>query len=187
MQAERLTRAFHADLEVRGDGRTIVGLAAPFEVPTEIRDHLGHYHETIAPGAFARTIAERGDRVKLLVQHQREILPIGRATVLREDPAGLYGEFRVSATDQGDQVLELVRDGALDGLSIGFRTVRDQWSHDRTRRRLIEARLDEVSVVPFAAYDDARVLAVRTATSPLLIAALQRLHERKRVPDDYYL
>src|SRR5438105_496144 len=93
-----------------GDGRTITGLAVPFNVVAEVSDGGRPYKEMFRKGAFSRTIAERGDRVKLLAAHEgRTRLPIGRATSLVEDAAGLVGAFRVSKTQAGDDVLELVR------------------------------------------------------------------------------
>ena len=77
--------------------------------------------------------------------------------------SGFVGEFRVSATVQGDEVLALVRDGALDGLSIGFRPIRDRWSKSRESVERLEVALSEVSVVATPAYDGARVHGVRAA------------------------
>ena len=154
-----------ADLEIRGDGRTLFGLAVPYNVPTRISSRLeGVFLETFRPGSFAQTIRERGAKVRLHVLHdQTTRLPIGRATELREDPAGLVGEFRVSATVQGDEVLALVRDGALDGLSIGFRPIRDRWAKDRQSVERLEVALNEVSVVASPAYAGARIVGVRAA------------------------
>ena len=183
MSELRSYRAFPVDLEVRADGRTIAGIAAPFDTPTNIVDFAGQYIETIRRGAFARTIAERGPtKVKLNVQHDVQSLPIGRATLLREDAQGLYAEFRVSQTDRGNEALTLVRDGTLDGLSIGFRAIRSDWSADHASRTLLEVALDEVSVVTHAAYEDARILAVRSVTSPLLQTAQMRLQLLQRGP-----
>ena len=169
-----LNRAHQADLEIRGDGRTVVGIAVPFDAPTSIRDASGSYMEVFRRGAFAKTIRERGDRVKFLAQHDRRAMPLGRATLLREDGAGLYAEFRVSQTRDGDDALALIRDGALDALSIGFRPVKDVWNRDRSMVERTEARLDEVSAVSFPAYDGALIAGVRTAATDLsdLIAAL---------------
>ena len=144
--AERLVRTIAcADLQVRTDQRTITGIAVPYGTETRIMERGRAYTETFVRGAFARTITERGPgRVKVLVQHDRETLPIGVATLLREDTTGLYGEFRISATRQGDEVLELVRDGAVDSFSVGFRPIRDKWfahtleTHVTSRRRFIE-------------------------------------------------
>jgi uncharacterized protein len=162
---ELLTRATFADLEVRSDGRTIVGLAAPFDTPTTINDRSGAFTEVIRPGAFTRTIRERGDRVKLLRNHDSAQL-VGRATTLIEDARGLRATFRVSSTAAGDEALALARDGALDALSIGFNIPQGGERITRTGvRELIEIRLSEVSLVTFAAYDSARIEAVRNGHS----------------------
>ena len=161
--SELIRRGGFADLEVRSDGRTIIGLAAPFDRPANIG---GQYVETIRAGAFHRTIAERGDRVKLLALHNNLTMPLGRATALREETRGLVIEARISKTTAGDEVLELIRDGALDSLSIGFHPVRDRWNVDHDAVERLEVRLIEVSLVTAGAYDDARVLAVRTTTPP---------------------
>lgn len=170
---ERLHRAFAGDLAVRGDGRTIVGLAVPYNVPARVSDGGRPYDECFAPGAFTRSIAERGDRVKLCVSHDRRSLPIGRAVSLVEQPDGLHIEARVSATRQGDEALELVRDGVVDSLSIGFRPIASR--NDRGVTVRTEARLDEVSLVSFGAYEDARITAVRSADQPRLTIARRRL------------
>jgi hypothetical protein len=169
------------DLDVRagGDGRTIHGLVVPFDTPTRISSRLeGTFTETFRRGAFDKTIREAGGKVQLAVLHDRETrLPIGRATSLREDPVGLVGEFRVSKTTMGDEVLELVKDGALDGLSIGFQPIRDHWAKDRSRVERLEVALREVSVVSVPAYDTARIVGVRAADGPYIpaVEATRRL------------
>lgn len=164
------------DLEIRADGRTIAGIAVPFDTPTRINSFDGPYTESFARGAFARTIAERGPgRVKVLGLHNDRTMPLGRAQLLREDANGLYAELRISKTAAGDEALELVRDGALDGLSVGFMPVRDEHPSPGVVRRA-EVRLHEISVVPFPAYDGARINAVRSTApaTPFLTLALRR-------------
>ena len=168
-----LTRAFPGDLEVRSGGRTVVGLAVPWDTPTRVSDGGPSYLEAFARGAFARTIAERGDRVKFLALHDTRRMPLGRVTLMREDAAGLYIEARVSATRDGDEALTLIQDGALDGLSIGFRPMRQDKRQGVTVRT--EAALREVSAVSMPAYDDARILAVRSADTPHILIARRRL------------
>lgn len=178
---DRLTRAHAVDLEVRAAGRTIVGLAVPYNTPTQIHDRTGSYSEVFRHGAFARTIRERGpERVKVLALHNYEAMPLGRATVLREDAAGLYAELTVSKTAAGDEVLELVRDGALDGLSIGFVPVVDNRETRGVVER-VEAKLHEISVVSFPAYDTARVSALRGDSAPPELLALRRLELRRAI------
>ena len=166
---DRLYRASPTDLSVRSDGRTIYGIAMPFDTVTNITEPNGYrFDEVFRRGAFERTITERGPRsVKAFAQHQRGNLPIGRAETLREDAAGLYAELRVSKTREGDEVLELVRDGALDALSIGFAPVRDRRADNGTVERL-EVKLLEISAVSHPAYDDARIVGVRSAPEDAL-------------------
>jgi hypothetical protein len=148
------TRTSPITLELRADGRTIVGTVVPYDTPTKI----GGYTETFVPGAFADADPAN---VPLTTVHDRESLPIGRALSLTDTPAGLEAELRVSETRQGDEALTLVRDGAVSGLSIGFVPVEDRWSPDRTIVERVKARLIEISLVAFPAYSTARVMAVR--------------------------
>jgi len=76
------------------------------------------------PGSFAVTIAQRGDRVRAHAQHKTERLPIGKATHLEETRDGLVSHLRVSDTSDGNDVLALVRDGVMTGLSVGFRGIK---------------------------------------------------------------
>lgn len=166
-------RSFTPDLEVRssGDGRTIVGIAVPYGRPQFISRGLT---EQFRRGAFNHQL-RAAHRVPLTRDH----LPlggtlIGRATVLRDDAAGLYGEWRVSKTAAGDETLELVRDGALSQLSIGFR----ERQNERLTGGVIErvtADLREVAVVPEGAYGDAALIsAVRAAGLPYAGPPVQR-------------
>jgi HK97 family phage prohead protease len=172
---DRLSRAFAGDLEVRssGDGRTVVGIVAPFDQVARVSDGGPAYDECFVRGAFVRSISERGDRIKLLSQHDSRSNPLGRATLLREDAAGLYGEFRISATQAGDEALELLRDGALDAFSIGFSGISARRERGVTVRT--EVRIRECSLVSLPAYEGARVLAVRSADKPSLTIARRRL------------
>jgi HK97 family phage major capsid protein/HK97 family phage prohead protease len=167
MSAPLLSRATPSDLEIRSDGRTVAGIVVPYGVQAMVSDGLAPYRESFAPGAFARSIAERGPaRVKLLSQHNSRANPLGRATLLREEQRGLYGEFRISQTRDGDDALALLRDGALDAFSIGFDPVvpaRHEWAEEIVRT---EAKLREVSLVSFPAYADALVESVRSEQRP---------------------
>lgn len=167
------TRAFETDLEVRttGDGRTICGICVPYNVEQRINANLV---EVFKAGAFSRVIPN-AHRVKLLVGHNSEALPIGRATLLREDTNGLYGEFRVSKGNRSDDILELVRDGALSELSIGFQPLKDNRRKDGVVER-IAAHLAEVSLVTFGAYGHAaQVVGVREESDTPNLDAIEAL------------
>lgn len=171
-----VSRAFAADLEVRsaGDGRTIHGIVVPFDHVARVSDGGPSYDEAFQRGAFAKTIVERGDRVKLLSQHASRTNPLGKALTLREDAAGLYGEFYVSRTTAGDEALELVRDGALDSFSVGFAPVKHEKRGRVTWRT--EVALREASLVTFPAYDGALVGGVRALDlTPEDLADLARM------------
>lgn len=115
MSLEHLSRSYAADLELRGgDGRTLVGLAAPFNAPAEIFEAGHRFSETIAPGAFARTIQQRSGKVPLFAVHDTtRKLPLGPVRSMVEAVDGLRIEARISKTQAGDEVLELIQDGAL--------------------------------------------------------------------------
>ena len=144
-------RSYALDLEIREDengGRTIYGIAVPYDKEQRIS---GDTTEVFRRGAFADVI-KAAHRVKLLRNHDSKS-PIGRATLLRETDEGLYAEFKVSRTREGDDALELVKDGALDQLSIGFMPIKNRKRTDGVIERL-KAHLAEVSLVTFGAYGD---------------------------------
>ena len=172
-------RSYETDLEIRsdGDGRTVCGICVPFDV--EQRIHAG-LTEVFRRGAFAN-VARAAHRVKLLVGHDSKALPIGRATLLREDASDLYGEFRGSKGPRGDEILELVRDNALTDLSIGFQPLKDQRRPDGVIERLA-AHLAEVSLVTFGAYGGAAtVVGVRVESpTPNLDVVLEMLKDLRK-------
>jgi HK97 family phage prohead protease len=154
-----------ADIEVRedaeGGGRTIVGVAVPYDTPTEIVTRTGSYTEIFRRGVFAKTFQEAASRVKLMAPHNDDLLPIGHATHLEERGEGAYMEFAVAPTARGEEALTLVKHGTLDGMSIEFVPVRSTKSKDGKTIERSEAKLIGVALVSRPAYDSARVLAVR--------------------------
>jgi len=169
-----LTLYRFADLvRADGDGRTIHGLAVPYGVTIEVNDGSGSYRERFEPGAFARSISERGQKIKLFTQHDTHRLPIGRPVTLEERSDGLHAAFAVAATRDGDEALELVSSGVVDGFSIGFAPVRDRREKDGTVVR-VEAALREVSLVHSPAYPTALVAGVRSSDPHIPLEAAQR-------------
>lgn len=170
-----LLRSTTGPLAVRdtSEGRTIFGIAVPFGVPAEVDDGYGRFTEEFERGAFARSIEQRGSKVKLFASHELRRFPIGRAARLEERPEGLWGEFVVSRTRDGDEALELVRDGAVDSFSVGFSPVKEKRRGSTVVRT--EVALREVSLVAFPAYPDALVAGVRSAPILTADAARRRL------------
>lgn len=154
-----------------GEGRSVYGLAMPFEQEAEIYDPGESYREKFVYGAFTRTIAERGHKVKLLANHDYRQFPVGKPTMLEERDDGLHVAFDVVKTRDGDDVLELVRSGTVDSFSIGFIGVRER--REKGVRVRTEVSLREVSLVGFPAFEGAVVAGVRSA-HPFLSTDLAR-------------
>lgn len=151
-----------ADLEIRAasDGRTFDGIFVPWNVPTVIDRTLT---EEFLPGAFDRQVADPG-RISVAREHLAHGgTLIGRVTELRNDKRGLRGVGRISPTAAGDDTLELLRDGALDQLSIGFVEGQNLRAPGGVVQRKT-AGLREIAVVMQGAYGDhAKVDALRAA------------------------
>lgn len=149
-------------LELRdasGDGRTVVGVAVPYN---EVTIHAPRGPERFVPGVFKRSIEHRAGRpIKVLRNHDTAV-PIGLG-MLQETPGGLLVEVRLADTDAGRAAASEVAEQMLDSFSVGFRAIRERVNGGV--RELLEAALAEVSLVPVPAYDGARVLAVRSAAT----------------------
>lgn len=124
------------------------------------REDLGH--DVIAAGAFAESIALRGAAgIKMLFQHDPH-QPIGVWTQLKEDARGLYAKGRLMPeVAKAREVLALMRAGALDGLSIGFKALKGRRDAKTGVRRLEKVDLWEISIVTFPMLDEARVAHVK--------------------------
>lgn len=118
--------------------------------------------DMVMRGAFARSLRERGPAgIRMLYQHD-PAAPIGVWTELREDARGLFVKGRLAGgVAKAREVLALMRDRALDGLSIGFRTVRARKDVRTGVRQILEADLWEISVVTFPMLPGARVETVK--------------------------
>jgi HK97 family phage prohead protease len=165
--AELLIRSFAATLELGEDGRTMFGRVVPYNVAADVADddRSPRYREQFAPGAFRRSITERGDRVRLYAGHpveSYEAMPVGRAAAWDDRADALYATFRLADTGAARDAGSLVRDGLVTGLSVGFDPVPDRTKRaaDGTVVRL-EARLHHVALVARSAYAGAEVLALR--------------------------
>ncbi|MDP3897629.1 MAG: HK97 family phage prohead protease [Mesorhizobium sp.] len=120
--------------------------------------------DAVEAGAFRRSLRQRGpESVRMLYQHDPN-QPIGRWTEIREDARGLFVRGRLTpGVARSREVLQLMRAGALDGLSIGFRTVRARKDVQSGVRRILEADLWEISVVTFPMLPEARIAQVKHA------------------------
>ena len=193
-----LVRAEAGGFELRdstGDGPPVmVGHFARFDEWTEIDSIFeGNFMERVAPGAFKKTFAENGARMRVLFQHgmdpQIGDKPLGAIDVLEEDRQGAY--YEVPLLDA-----PYVRDNILPGLqanlygsSFRFSVQREEFNRDAKQsdsnpKGLPERTLKEVAVrefgpVTFPAYAGASA-GVRSLTDQFIFDKLARLPERAR-------
>lgn len=136
------------------EGTVIEGYASLFGTPDQGND-------VVDQGAYAGSLEKlrgSGGRVKMLWQHD-PAEPIGIWDEVREDGKGLWVKGRIlNDVARGREAVALIEAGAIDGLSIGYRTIRAT-KDDGGRRHLSELELWEVSVVTFPMLPDARVSA----------------------------
>lgn len=180
-----------------GDGRSFTGYGAVFNSPTRIDSWEGTFDEQFAPGAFRKTLRERTPKFQF--DHGRHPLigsvPIGVIKSIREDDRGLEVEARLGKHLLIDLIQEAIETGAIDGMSIRFSVVREEWRDSMGQavpasevdyllwspdergpllRTILEAKLDEVGPVVWPAYQDTTA-AVRSAEPVTIDPA--RLHE----------
>ena len=150
-----------AALETRSDdaGRHMLeGLCVPFD---QITTKAGPRPERFVRGAFGGLDASSA-RIRLTdYNHGKDRRPVGIASVLEERSVGLWGRFRFYDTPEGRAAFENVQEETYGGLSIGF-VAREDAIVDGVRE-IRAATLHHVSLVDEPAYDDARIVAVRSA------------------------
>lgn len=139
-------------------GITLTGYAAKYNV---MSDDLGGFREIIKPGAFRRAVEENQD-VRFLFNHDSDnILARTKSgtLALEDDAVGLRFEAKLPDTQLARDVATSVERGDIDGMSFGFRTVRDDWEFKTGGeiRHLLDVDLFDVGPVTFPAYPDTGV------------------------------
>lgn len=142
------------DVEVKADDSgTFEGYAATFL-------DIDSYNDSIQAGAFSKTIGERKSKVKLLWNHDSNMPPIGKVLDLKEDSRGLQIVAKLAQTPRAQEVHMLMREGAVDTMSIGYNTIKADYKDDV--RLLRELKLFEVSPVNFEANSMAIITGVKS-------------------------
>ncbi len=162
-------RAIRAHTQIDGDGRTLEGIASPFNAETVVNSFWeGKFREVIRPGAFERTLREDRQIIQFDhgMSHITDSLPLGPIDVLEERDEGLYVRARLRDTPLINEVRAAIADGTIDGMSIQFRVRVEQVTEfdspdELTLRELLDVRLFELGPVVWPAYPQTTV-AVRT-------------------------
>lgn len=163
------------EIERGGDGRTVTAYAATFGDPYEVRDQHGHYVEEIHPAAFNRAVSHGIERFQVLFNHGRTLegspserfsLPLGVPLEVRPDSRGLLTRTRYSRTPLGDEVLQLIVDGAIRAQSFRGAIVNSRKAGIHESGLPIiertELGLTEYGPAPFAVNSAAAMVAVRS-------------------------
>jgi uncharacterized protein len=151
--------------ELRSDGRTLFGVAAPYGKPAT----LPGFRETIAAGAFARCLREHEDVLLCRDHDMAQVLArVGNGSLQLEDrPDGLH--FRTGELPNftaANDTLEMARAGLLAGCSIGFFVRGEDWSARRDQRTLTDVELVEISAVQSAVAYSGTSIAARSRPPP---------------------
>lgn len=129
-------------------------------------DNTDSYGEVVKKGAFLTSLnvwQSKNKMPPILWQHSRSDV-IGVWTKLYEDEKGLYGEGKLLINDvaKAREAYALIKNGAIDGLSIGYYTKKWAFNEDEDTLELLELDLKEVSIVTFPANADSTVDNVKT-------------------------
>lgn len=143
---------FTGGTPLKADGMVLEGYASLFG----LADQGGDIVQKGAYTASLSRLAAKGDKVRMLWQHD-PARPIGVWDEIREDDKGLWVKGHLLAdVAQAREAAALIEAGAIDGLSIGYRTISAE-RDGKGRRLLAEVELWEVSLVTFPMLPDARV------------------------------
>lgn len=173
MELELKTVPFQLEtVKAAGDGWEFSGYASTY-------GNVDEGGDVVVRGAFADSLKAR-PKPKLLWQHDmRE--PIGVPAQLTSDEHGLKGTWRLSKTARGSDAYELLKDGAIDSLSIGYIPSQAEYRDDGVRL-LKSVDLLEVSLVSLPMNEQALVTTVKAAFAHRPLEAILRQEaERARL------
>lgn len=201
--------AHTAEIQVRmgaeADGHIahFVGFPSPTGVAYAVSDWLGEYEERMQPGAWAKTITERGN-VPMLYNHDDSQPPLASTasgtSELSEVAKGLRNAAEFDRRDQfSNSICVQCERGVLKDMSVSFRAIKEAWNNTYDKRDVTEAMLYDTSIVTYPANPTASgglVDAMRSAlgregrslwlsdSEMSVRSALPVIVERQALPDD---
>ena len=136
-----------------------------FEGYASVFDVEDHHGDTVKKGAFGaglKKLIKEGRKIKMLFNHDRHT-PLGVFKEADEDDKGLYVRGKLSlGVQKADETLILMKDEAIDSMSIGGYVRKEYLDQKTWKRDLIEIELKEISPVVFPALDAARIVSVKS-------------------------
>ncbi|WP_407410751.1 HK97 family phage prohead protease [Acinetobacter sp.] len=152
-------RSFNLEIKAVQEDGFFSGYGAVF-------GNLDWYNDIILPGAFKQTLAdwaEKGKFPPVLWNHSTNE-PIGVYTKMVEDEKGLYveGKLLINDVPRAKATHALLKAKAIDGMSIGYRTIKSSYNESTDVRELIQLGLDEISIVTMPANEKSTVTSVKS-------------------------
>jgi hypothetical protein len=149
---------FHSEVKASGEKGIFTGYGSIFGNEDQGSDIM-------QKGAFTKSLTKRpAQKVKLLYQHKTDE-PIGIFEDMYEDAKGLFVKGKLAmGTQKGREAYELLKMGALDGMSIGFRADPEKQGYNENKRgvrTLKEVDLMEISLVTFPMNESALIETVK--------------------------
>ncbi|TWI38234.1 HK97 family phage prohead protease [Paracoccus sulfuroxidans] len=149
---EHKSISFKSDNNGENTGRNISGYGS-------VSGNVDSGGDVVMPGAFSESL-KSGRKVKMLWNHNSDE-PCGVWADIVEDERGLKVSGIISETARGKDVIALLKDGAIDSLSIGYRTVDAEWKGDT--RQIHKAELWEISIVTFPMNELAKIDSIKAS------------------------
>lgn len=169
------TKGVKLEYKLDKAARTFEGYASTF-------GNIDHDGDIILPGSFSKTIQEAfpANKIKVLWNHNWDKV-IGKPTAMSEDTKGLYVKAALSNTSQGNDIMELMGDGVIDRMSIGFWIPAGKSSQRPDgMREISEVALMEFSPVTFPANEQAAITSVSKSLRDMLHHAKGGLTDNAR-------
>lgn len=165
--------------EVDIERRIVMGYAAKF-------GNIDLHGDMIMPGAFTKTITERGPQGKneiwFLHNHSSDN-PLGKPSVLKEDNYGLYFEAAIIDTEIGEDILKLYDNGLINQHSIGFSTIKETRVEEGNQKpyyQIQEVKLYEFSSVLWGANPETPFLGLKSMDAKGLQDRFDKLYKQLR-------
>ena len=162
---------FSAPIQAADTGRRIIsGVVVPF-------GKVGHTNVGAVIFERGSIAIHDGTKIKLLAQHE-PTNPIGRAQSFQTTDDAIYGQFKLSASQKGNDYLIMAAEGLIDGLSVGVDVIASKPDHDGVIH-VTAAVLKEVSLVETPAFDNAKVLSVAAQMGDMEEAAEEVIENKE--------
>ena len=169
------------EVEIEGaEGRTLHARILRWDESNVVSDHGGPtYEEVWKRGVFGQSIKRaesKGHGWPLMYNHDRKSLPLGMVPMIHERSDGPWMTAKISKTSFGDDVIELVRDGAIPGISLGAVNIRSR-KNEKGQIERMEVALREISMTPWPQLAGSGDMVLRATTTDIDPVARQTAAE----------